>query len=113
MLAELEVSCSDYGWICEPRLAWPATEDVAGGDTGRLSGFRSRSRPRSPPHLHRPTGPSTCLSSDITAVKTVGSRDSPRAAWLITTLGSDRCGATVNVLDLAEPFQFLARLGPL
>lgn len=87
------------GVKCIPDRVWPFSEEDR-ADRNRTS-----------PPLWRSAGASIQLSSAISCIKLCGKYlhmdDSlPVRQALITTLGSEACGGSVSLLDLAEPLDF-------
>ncbi|KAI3440292.1 uncharacterized protein J3R85_003927 [Psidium guajava] len=88
----------DYGVKCMPEHVWPLK--------------REHEECKVPVHLWR--SPTVQFSSDVSCIKMPGKRsitvdgDQIQHA-LITTLGSERSGGSVHILNLAEPFDFPLR----
>ncbi|KAF8030712.1 hypothetical protein BT93_D0025 [Corymbia citriodora subsp. variegata] len=88
----------DYGVKCMPEHVWPLK--------------REHEECKVPVHLWRP--PPVQFSSDVSCIKIPGKQsiavdgDHIQHA-LITTLGSERSGGSVHILNLAEPFDLSLR----
>ncbi|XP_059654087.1 uncharacterized protein LOC132300849 [Cornus florida] len=89
-----------YGVNCTPDRIWSLNIDNQGRSMEAAS------------HLWRPTGASMQMPSNISCVKMFGKHSthfvdaSSMQRILITTLGSETSGGSVNVLNLSEPLDY-------